>query len=37
VAATVFQDRLAATIFDNDHSDDEERWVTSEGRQLAIT
>ena len=28
VAATVFQDQLAATILDHDHSDDEERWVT---------
>jgi uncharacterized DUF497 family protein len=27
-AATVFRDRRALTIFDEDHSDDEERWVT---------
>ena len=28
VAATVFQDPLAATIVDHAHSADEERWVT---------
>jgi uncharacterized protein len=28
VAATVFKDPLAATIFDRDHSSDEQRWVT---------
>lgn len=28
LATSVFRDRLAVTIFDEDHSDDEERWVT---------
>jgi uncharacterized DUF497 family protein len=27
-AMTVFSDPFAATIFDNEHSEDEERWVT---------
>jgi uncharacterized DUF497 family protein len=27
-AATVFRDRLALSIYDEDHSDDEDRWVT---------
>lgn len=28
VAATVFMDRLASTVRDDDHSESEERWVT---------
>lgn len=28
LATTVFRDPLAVTIFDDDHSDDEDRWVT---------
>ena len=28
VAATVFMDRLASTVRDEDHSESEERWVT---------
>lgn len=28
LAASVFRDPLALTIFDEEHSDDEERWVT---------
>lgn len=28
LATTVFRDPLALTIFDNEHSDDEDRWVT---------
>ncbi len=28
LAATVFRDELALTIYDEDHSDDEERWIT---------
>lgn len=40
IAATVFKDPLAATIFDNDHSDDEQRWVTvgkdEEGRYILV-
>ena len=28
LAASVFRDPLALTIFDEDHSDDEERWIT---------
>jgi uncharacterized DUF497 family protein len=28
VAATVFLDPLAVTIFDPDHSEDEHRWIT---------
>lgn len=28
LAATVFRDPLAITIFDGSHSDDEDRWVT---------
>lgn len=27
-AATVFRDNLAVSIYDEDHSEDEERWVT---------
>ncbi len=27
-ATSVFADRYSLTIFDDDHSDDEERWVT---------
>lgn len=27
-ARTIFLDPLAATIYDEDHSDDEDRWVT---------
>lgn len=28
LATSVFRDALALTIFDEDHSDDEDRWVT---------
>jgi uncharacterized DUF497 family protein len=28
LATTVFRDPLSLTIFDDEHSDDEERWVT---------
>lgn len=28
LATSVFNDPLALTIFDDDHSDDEDRWVT---------
>lgn len=28
LAASVFRDPLALTIFDEDHGDDEDRWVT---------
>lgn len=28
LASTVFRDPLALTIFDDEHSDDEDRWVT---------
>lgn len=28
LATSVFRDALALTIFDDEHSDDEERWVT---------
>lgn len=28
LAATVFRDPLALTVFDDEHSEDEERWVT---------
>lgn len=28
LAASVFRDPLALTIFDDGHSDDEERWIT---------
>ncbi|MCR4304339.1 MAG: BrnT family toxin [Gallionella sp.] len=28
LATTVFRDPLAITIFDDEHSDDEDRWVT---------
>lgn len=28
LAATVFRDELALSIYDEDHSDDEERWIT---------
>jgi uncharacterized DUF497 family protein len=28
LATTVFRDPLAITIFDEEHSDDEDRWVT---------
>jgi len=28
LATSVFRDALALTIFDDDHSDDEDRWVT---------
>lgn len=27
-AATVFRDSMALTVFDPDHSNDEERWLT---------
>jgi uncharacterized DUF497 family protein len=40
LAATVFKDPLAATIFDDDHSGDEQRWVTigkdQEGRYISF-
>ena len=40
LAATVFKDPLAATIFDGDHSGDEQRWVTigkdEEGRYILV-
>ena len=39
-ASTVFHDQLAVTIFDADHGDDEERWVTigqaSGGQTLVV-
>jgi len=39
-AATVFDDRLATTILDPDHSIDEERWLTTgqsrSGRLLVV-
>ena len=28
LAATIFTDRNAVTIFDSDHSDEEDRWIT---------
>lgn len=28
LAMTVFRDRLALTVFDEEHNDDEERWVS---------
>ena len=28
MATSVFKDEMALTIFDDDHSDDEDRWVT---------
>jgi uncharacterized DUF497 family protein len=28
LAMTVFRDRLALTVFDEEHSDEEERWVS---------
>jgi uncharacterized DUF497 family protein len=28
LAATVFRDELALSLFDEDHGDDEERWIT---------
>ena len=40
LATTVFKDRLAATIFDGDHSGDEQRWATigkdEEGRYILV-
>ncbi|HBY60541.1 MAG TPA: hypothetical protein DEH78_12020 [Solibacterales bacterium] len=40
LAATVFKDPLAATIFDGDHSGDEQRWVTigkdEDGRYILV-
>lgn len=39
LATTVFRDPLALTIFDDEHSDDEERWVTlgrAESGQLLV-
>jgi uncharacterized protein len=40
LAATVFKDPLAATIFDGDHSGEEQRWVTlgkdEEGRYILV-
>jgi len=27
-AATMFRDKLAVSIYDEDHSEDEERWIT---------
>jgi uncharacterized protein len=40
LAATVFKDPLAATIFDDDHSGGEQRWVTigkdEEGRYILV-
>lgn len=38
-AAEVFRDPLALTIFDEDHSESEERWITlgqSAGRRLVV-
>lgn len=39
-ASTVFGDRFATTVLDPDHSDDEERWLTTglsvEGRLLIV-
>jgi uncharacterized protein len=38
-AATVFRDPLALTIFDVDHSDEEERWITlarSDAQRLLV-
>jgi len=39
-AATVFGDRLATTVVDPDHSDEEERWLTTglsqQGRILIV-
>ena len=40
-AATVFADRLALTVFDEEHSEFEERWFTlgmdSNGKLLAVS
>lgn len=40
LATTVFNDPLALTIYDNEHSEDEERWVTlglaGNGRYLVV-
>lgn len=40
LATSVFRDPLALTIFDDEHSDDEERWVTlgraQNGQILAV-
>lgn len=39
LATTVFRDPLALTIFDEEHSEDEERWVTlgqAENGQLLV-
>lgn len=40
LAASVFRDPLALTIFDEEHSDDEERWITlgcaQNGRVLVV-
>ncbi len=38
-AATVFRDKLAVSIYDEDHSEDEERWITlgqAENDQLLV-
>src|SRR6266487_5606420 len=38
-AATVFRDALAVTLFDDEHSEAEERWVTlgrAEGGQILV-
>jgi hypothetical protein len=38
-AMTVFRDRLALTVYDEEHSNDEERWVTigrTEGGQTVV-
>ena len=40
LASTVFRDQLALTIYDEEHSENEERWVTlgraDNGRHLVI-
>lgn len=40
MATTVFKDPLALTIYDDEHSEDEERWVTlglaGNGRYLVV-
>ncbi len=40
-AATIFLDPFAASLFDEDHSNDEERWITqgraSSGRLLVVS
>lgn len=39
LATSVFRDALALTIFDEDHSDDEDRWVTlgrAQNRQVLV-